>query len=167
MFDKFDLVNDFEKQGAVEPKYINMEQFAKDFYREANPDEQEVPSFHINELSISGNQPASKNEEYMSHNPWKGEDDSKPEIKKLFKIKKPADHDNLNIALEPQRIRLFEIEYDQLSTAQSQPVVQSTPSKKPNLKLKPVNTKTLVQTESHNLNKSLSDQEVEEMDEHY
>jgi hypothetical protein len=61
-FDKFDLVNALEKQGQVEPKFINMNQFAKDFYLEANPEESESPTFKISELSLSGNQLAEKNE---------------------------------------------------------------------------------------------------------
>jgi len=44
-FDKFDLVNPMEKMGQVEPKFINMNQFAKDFYLEANPEESEAPAF--------------------------------------------------------------------------------------------------------------------------
>ena len=68
---------------------------------EANPDVKESLPFEIKELSISGNQLASKNEEYMNHQPWKGEDDEKAETIELMKIKKPADNEGLNIALEP------------------------------------------------------------------
>lgn len=134
-FDKFDLVNPMEKMGQVEPKFINMKQFAKDFYLEANPDESEAPVFAVKELSLSGNQLAEANEQYMSKKPWIGEDDGSKKVKELAEIKKPADHEGLNVALEPQRIRLFEISYQLPEVANVSS--SSSSSKKPNLKLKP------------------------------
>lgn len=37
MADRFDVINDFEKNGPSTIHYVNMDSFAKDWYLEANP----------------------------------------------------------------------------------------------------------------------------------
>ena len=68
----------------------------------------------------------------MTALPWIGDDDAQPGVKKLDMIKKPADKPGLNVALEPQRIRTFEISYAGAAVDLSKAVGP----KKPNLKLK-------------------------------
>jgi len=86
-----------------------MNQFAHDFYLEANPKSLVNPNFVIKELSLSGNQLATSNEAYKKANRWIGDDDASRPI-----YVPPADRQGLSgIALEPQRIRTFEITYGQ------------------------------------------------------
>lgn len=103
--DHFDVINVFEKNGFGEAFFINMNTFATDLYLESNPDTDpaKVPPFTVKELSLSGALVQKDLEKYQLDNKWKGDDDST-----LSKLQKPEDHPD-GIALEPQRIRTFEI----------------------------------------------------------
>ena len=70
--DKFDELG---PQEQISTPLIDMNQFAKDLYIEANLGATKAPQFKITELSLSGNQLYKDNEEYKLHNVWKGEDD--------------------------------------------------------------------------------------------
>lgn len=68
-----------------------------------------TPSFVIKELSLSGNQLAQDNEAYKAKYRWIGDDDkSRPKVE-LAKDKNGMS----GVALDPQRIRVFEISYGQ------------------------------------------------------
>lgn len=59
-------------------------------------------------MSLSGNQLRQDNEEYKAKYRWIGEDDDKRP-----KVEPPKDKSGMSgIALEPQRIRVFEISYN-------------------------------------------------------
>jgi len=110
-FDKFELegVGLPKNEPNAQVRFVDLNQFASNLYLEANPKSQMTPSFVIKELSLSGNQLAQDNEAYKVKNRWIGDDD-----KTRPKSETPKDRNGMQgIALEPQRIRVFEISYGQ------------------------------------------------------
>ena len=91
----------FDAQGAT--PYTNIRTIATALYLTANPGAQ-APKIDITETSLTGNQPYS----VMQGNKiqWKGVDDAKINPPNL-----PQDKSQDEIALEPQRIRVFKILY--------------------------------------------------------
>lgn len=86
-----------------------MATFARDLYMESNPDTEaaKVPPFTIKEVSLSGAYVQQDLDKYKLENRWKGADDSDSAL--AAKLRKPEDRADGSIALEPQRIRTFEI----------------------------------------------------------
>ena len=96
--DKFDL-------GAnPTTPYIKVDQLVQTLYQLANPTSQTPPQVIISETSITGNQLYSQ----MAANKiqWLGRDDDFIVAPNL-----PADKSQYEIALEPQRIRVFKVQY--------------------------------------------------------
>ena len=94
---------------SSETHYIDMNKMALDLYKEANPSRPgDKPVIAIKELSLSGNQLVAENSAYLDVNRFKGYDDStRP------KYVAPVDKPGLaGVAMEPQRIRLFELSYN-------------------------------------------------------
>lgn len=89
-----------------------MANFARDLYMESNPDTEvaKVPPFTIKELSLSGAYIQKDLDKYKDENGWKGADDSDKTL--ASKLRRPEDHADGSVALEPQRIRTFEIQYN-------------------------------------------------------
>jgi hypothetical protein len=156
--DNFDVINQFEKNGFGEIFYINMNTFARDLYLESNPDTEvaKVPSFTVKELSMSGAYVQTELDKYKSENKWKGADDSDstlpvdPKIQRLRSAEDRAD----SIALEPQRIRTFEIQYNMGNAPQAPvaaPVVTQTQAIQKPQKMNQLASTDLSQAEEENV----------------
>mmetsp|Transcript_33580 Transcript_33580/g.51661 ORF Transcript_33580/g.51661 Transcript_33580/m.51661 type:complete len:99 (-) Transcript_33580:372-668(-) len=74
--DQFDRLNQFEQKAQDELHFFDLQGFASDFYKEANPKVKNVPKIKITELSLSANQKYKDNEDYKANNRWKSEDDT-------------------------------------------------------------------------------------------
>lgn len=95
-------------------KYINVKQFASQFYKEANPlSKKNPPIARIQETTIDHSQTQAELDKKKAKFKWAGEGDKESGVTQI--MKKPADKNALTeIAMEPQRIRTFVIDYSPL-----------------------------------------------------
>jgi len=67
-------------------------------------------TFIITEMTITGNEPIEDMHKFKADHLWRGSDEENPSNTPVMRV--PEDKDGFNgIALEPQRIRTFEIKY--------------------------------------------------------
>ena len=109
LFDTDGNPNSPDVERSSKPYFIDMYKFARALWQEANPSSHHNVQMTIRELSLSGNQLASDNEKWKNthQKKWVGKDDSSRPV-----FKAPADINGLRgVALEPQRIRTFEVTF--------------------------------------------------------
>lgn len=96
--DKFDL-------GATPTTpYVKIDVLAKQLWQQANPSVAGNPQIIISETTLTGNQLYSSMAAKRVQ--WKGRDDNT-----IVPPVLPADRSQYEIALEPQRIRVFKVQY--------------------------------------------------------
>lgn len=95
-------------------KYLDVQNFAKEFFQEANPFADFVPQIDVTEVSLGDNFLMKDLKKKLSEEkfPWRGDDDAR--IKPTAVYKSPEDKENgmTGAALPPQRIRQYVIEYN-------------------------------------------------------
>lgn len=105
--DRFDTFN-LNSSSVVQ--YVDVQKFAAELFNEANPEAQGVPKVSILETSLADGQSQASLAQRTEKFRWKGEDDEVMNAKPISHP--PADKDPISgVALEPQRIRTFIIEY--------------------------------------------------------
>ena len=111
------LADKFDTSEGMKIQYLNMNQFATQFYKEANKKENQHPTnYELQEVSLSTNQGI---EEYRKNKAgrmsFKGiDDETKP---RMAQSSPPKDKDN-ELAFEAQRIRTFIVTYNVKSKEQ-------------------------------------------------
>lgn len=110
LYDLYDTDGNFNSpavKASSKPFYVDLYKFCRALWQEANPKSHKNMQITIRELSLSGNQLESDNQKWIdSHSrKWVGRDDAtRP------KFQGPADVSGFHgVALEPQRIRTFEV----------------------------------------------------------
>lgn len=94
--------------GSDDVKYINVTQLAVDFFQEANVNS--PAKFEIRELALGGNQLLAEQEAYKNDHLWHPNDEENGVVTSVWN--RPDDQNGLDgVSLEPQRIRLFQIDY--------------------------------------------------------
>ena len=92
--------------------YVQVRQLAKDIYEAVNGVESKLNSINIIETTLTGNQEYSAMKKKKIN--WIGEDDAT-----ITEPEYPKDKPNFEVALQPQRIRAFNIEFIPFVAAQN------------------------------------------------
>lgn len=101
IFDNFDVHSPKQPNHTI---YIQVRKFAEDLYKYVNGEQAQLNNINILETTLTGNQPYSTWKKNRIN--WVGKDDAT-----IVEPEYPKDRPDFEVALQPQRIRSFVIEY--------------------------------------------------------
>lgn len=100
----FDIFDVHPPKAPNHTLYVQIPKFAEELYKYVNGNDAKLHTINIIETSLTGNQQYSEMKKQKIK--WIGEDD-----KKIKEPEYPKDRPDFEVALQPQRIRAFLIEY--------------------------------------------------------
>lgn len=106
IFDTFDV---HPPKAPTHTIYVQVKKLAEDLYKAVNGDDAKLNSINIIETTLTGNQEYSTMKKNKIQ--WVGEDDAT-----ITEPEYPKDKPNFEVALQPQRIRAFSIEFIPFTT---------------------------------------------------